>query len=261
MRLKDLNAIVTGSSRGIGKAIALRFAQEGANVVVNYLGNDDEAQKTSETIRTKGVKALEVQADIGKSDEVRHLVSRTMEEFGSVDILVNNAGSGLTKPFEQIEEDEWERMLAVHLKGVFLATQLVGEAMRRQGGGSIINISSVAGKVALPQRVIYSAVQGGKMMFTRALACEWARWGIRVNSIAPGTILTDLVRRNFDLGLLDGGSVLQRTPMARFGETSEVAGVAAFLASGDASYVTGQTIFVDGGWTCWAGWPLPPTKS
>ncbi|MHB8527211.1 MAG: SDR family NAD(P)-dependent oxidoreductase [Candidatus Acidiferrales bacterium] len=261
MLLRNLNAIVTGSSRGIGKAIALRFAEEGANVVVNYLGKDDEAQKTSEAIRTKGVKTLEVQADIGKSDEVRHLISRTMEEFGSVDILVNNAGSGLTKPFEQIKEDEWERMLAVHLKGVFLATQLVGETMRKQGGGSIINISSVAGKVALPQRVIYSAVQGGKMMFTRALACEWARWGIRINSIAPGTILTDLVRRNFDLGLLDGGSVLQRTPMARFGETSEVAGVAAFLASGDASYVTGQTIFVDGGWTSWAGWPLPPTKS
>ncbi|HEV2389013.1 MAG TPA: glucose 1-dehydrogenase [Candidatus Acidoferrales bacterium] len=261
MLLEGQNAIVTGSSRGIGKAIALRFAEEGANVVVNYLGEDGEARSTIDEVRARGVKAVEVQADVGSSDDVRRLVDTALDELGSVDILVNNAGMGLTKPFETIGELEWERMIAVHLKGVFLATQLAGQAMRRRGAGSVINISSVAGKVALPHRVIYSAVQAGKMMFTSALACEWARWGIRVNAIAPGTILTDLVRRNFDLGLLDGPRVLERTPLGRFGETAEVASVAAFLASKQASYVTGQTIFVDGGWSCWAGWELAGQKT
>jgi NAD(P)-dependent dehydrogenase (short-subunit alcohol dehydrogenase family) len=257
MRLKGRNAIVTGSSRGIGKAIALRFAEEGANVVVNHLNGDAEGEKTLAEIRAKGVEALRVEADIGKSEDVRRLVAVALERFGSVDILVNNAGMGLTKPFATIQEHEWERLMAVHLNGVFLATQLVGESMRERKSGSIINIASVAGKVALPLRVLYSTVEGGKIMFTSALACEWAQWGIRVNAIAPGTILTDLVRRNFELGLLDGASVLQRTPLGRFGETPEVAAVAAFLASDESSYITGQTIFADGGWSSWAGWPLP----
>lgn len=257
MRLKGRTAIVTGSSRGIGKAIALRFAEEGANVVVNHLAGEAEGEKTLAEIRAKGVEAIRVEADIGKSDDVRRLVGTALEKFGALDILVNNAGMGLTKPFATIQEHEWERLMAVHLNGVFLATQLAGEAMRKRKSGSIINIASVAGKVALPLRVLYSTVEGGKIMFTSSLACEWAPWGIRVNAIAPGTILTDLVRRNFELGLLDGASVLQRTPLGRFGETNEIASVAAFLASDESSYLTGQTICVDGGWTSWAGWPLP----
>jgi NAD(P)-dependent dehydrogenase (short-subunit alcohol dehydrogenase family) len=257
MRLRGRNAIVTGSSRGIGKAIALRFAEEGANVVVNHLAGEEEGERTLAEIRSKGVEAIRVEADVGKSEDVRRLVATALETFGTLDILVNNAGMGLTKPFATIQEHEWERVMAVHLNGVFLATQLAGEAMRKRQSGSIINIASVAGKVALPHRVIYSTVEGGKMMFTSSLACEWASWGIRVNAIAPGTIMTDLVRRNFQLGLLDSAAVLERTPLKRFGETAEVASVAAFLASDESSYVTGQTIFVDGGWTSWAGWPLP----
>jgi NAD(P)-dependent dehydrogenase (short-subunit alcohol dehydrogenase family) len=261
MRLKGRNAIITGSSRGIGRAIALRFAEEGANIVVNHLDAAEEGEETLAEIRSKGVEAIRVEADIGKSEDVRRLVATALERFGTLDILVNNAGMGLTKPFATIQQNEWERLMAVHLNGVFIATQLTGEAMRKQGSGSVINIVSVAGKVALPHRVMYSTVEAGKMMFTTALACEWAPWRIRVNAIAPGTILTDLVRRNFELGLLDGPSVLQRTPLGRFGETAEIASVAAFLASDESSYVTGQTIFVDGGWTSWAGWPLPGAKS
>lgn len=261
MKLKGKNAIVTGSSRGIGKAIAIRFAEEGANVVVNHLNGDTDGEKTLTEIRSKGAQAIRVEADIGKSEDVRRLVSTALDRFGTVDILVNNAGMGLTKPFAAIQEHEWERLMAVHLNGVFLATQLVGEGMRKRKSGSIINIASVAGKLALPHRVLYATVEGGKIMFTSALACEWAKWGIRVNAIAPGTILTDLVRRNFELGLLDGPSVLQRTPLGRFGETSEIASVAAFLASDESSYVTGQTIFADGGWSSWAGWPLPGDES
>jgi len=262
MRLRGLSALVTGSARGIGRAIALRFAQEGADIVLNdYAGAADLAREVAAQIRETGVRVEFAPGDIGSSGDVRRVVEAALGHFGKLDILVNNAGTGLTKPFATIAEDEWERALAVHLKGVFLASQLAGESMRRQRSGSIVNIASVAGQVALPHRVIYAAAEAGKMMFTRALACEWAADGVRVNAIAPGTILTDLVRSNFELGLLDGARVLERTPLGRFGDPGEIAAVAAFLASPESSYVTGQTIFVDGGWTSWAGWPLAPVSS
>lgn len=256
MLLEGKTAVVTGASRGIGKAIALQFAREGANIVFNYLENASEAEQTAAEIAQTGVRAVHLQGDVRRETSVRALFDRTLGEFESLDILVNNAGSGLTKKFSTTQSSEWESMLNMHLGGVFLACQLAGESMQRKKSGSIINIASVAGDLALPHRVIYSTVQAGKMMFTKALACEWASFGIRVNCIAPGTILTDLVRRNFERGLLDGSKVLERTPAGRFGETSEVASAALFLASPQASYVTGQVLFVDGGWTSWGGWPV-----
>src|ERR1700687_4511274 len=256
MRLKGKNALVTGSARGIGKAIALRFAEEGANVVINYLEQAKEADEVVGAVRSRGVKSFAVKADIGFSADVRRLIAEALREFGTRDILVNNAGRGLSKPFHTIQEDEWERTMAVHLKGVFLATQLAGEAMRKQKKGSVINISSVAGRVALPVRVIYSTVEAGKDMFTRALACEWAADGVRVNSIAPGTIRTALVQENLDKGLLDAERIYERTPMGRFGEPQEVAALAAFLASDDSSYITGQTICIDGGGASLGGCPI-----
>jgi 3-oxoacyl-[acyl-carrier protein] reductase len=256
MLLEGKTAVVTGASRGIGKAIALQFAREGANVVFNYLEHSEDAECTAVEIAQMGVRVAHLQGDIRTEACVRALFDLVTQEFETVDILVNNAGSGLTKPFPTIAAGEWNRMLSMHLGGVFLTCQLAGESMLRRKSGSIINIASVAGQVALPHRVIYSTVQAGKMMFTKALACEWAPFGIRVNCIAPGTILTDLVRRNFERGLLDGASVLDRTPLGRFGETSEVASAALFLASPQASYVTGQVLFVDGGWTSWGGWPV-----
>jgi NAD(P)-dependent dehydrogenase (short-subunit alcohol dehydrogenase family) len=256
MQLSGKTAVVTGASRGIGKAIALRLAAEGANIVFNHLEDRDEAARTAGEIRQAGVRVHYVQGDVAEESSVRELIDCALEEFETIDILVNNAGSGLTKPFATIAPSEWDRMLGVHLRGVFLACQLAGVPMQRRKSGSIVNIASVAGQLALPLRSIYSTVQAAKMMFTRALACEWASSGVRVNCIAPGTILTDLVRRNFEKGLLDGARVLERTPMARFGETSEVAGAALFLASPAASYITGQTLFVDGGWTSWGGWPV-----
>ena len=256
MMLQGKTAVVTGASRGIGKAIALQFAREGANVAFNYLEHDEDAKRTAAEIEQMGVRVVHLQGDVRADASVRALIDRTHQEFETVDILVNNAGSGLTKPFSTITSTEWDSMLSMHLGGVFLACQLAGESMMRQKSGSIINIASVAGQVALPHRVIYSTAEAGKMMFTKALACEWAQFGIRVNCIAPGTILTDLVRRNFERGLLDGDRVIERTPLGRFGETSEVASAALFLASPQASYVTGQVLFVDGGWTSWGGWPV-----
>jgi len=256
MLLQGKTAVVTGASRGIGKAIALQFAREGANILFNYLEHAEEAERTAAEIQQMGVRAVHMQGDVRREDSVRVLFDRAAQEFESIDVLVNNAGAGLTKPFLSMQMDDWDSMLNMHLKGVFLACQLAGESMQRKNSGSIINIASVAGQLALPHRVIYSTVQSGKMMFTKALACEWAPFGIRVNCIAPGTILTDLVRRNFERGLLDGSKVLERTPAGRFGETSEVASAALFLASPQASYVTGQVLFVDGGWTSWGGWPV-----
>lgn len=256
MLLQGKTAVVTGASRGIGKAIALQFAREGANILFNYLEHAEEAERTAAEIQQMGVRAVHMQGDVRREDSVRALFDRASQEFESIDVLVNNAGAGLTKPFSSMQTDDWDSMLNMHLKGVFLACQLAGESMQRKNSGSIINIASVAGQLALPHRVIYSTVQSGKMMFTKALACEWATFGIRVNCIAPGTILTDLVRRNFERGLLDGSKVLERTPAGRFGETSEVASAALFLASPQASYVTGQVLFVDGGWTSWGGWPV-----
>ncbi len=256
MILSGKSVIVTGGSRGIGKAIALRFAREGANVAFNYLDNDREASNTVREIEQLGARAGALCGDVADSDSVRELVDLCVREFGTVDVLVNNAGFGLTKPFAEIAESEWDRMIGIHMRGVLLASQLAGKIMRERKSGSIINIASVAGVVALPLRVIYSTVEAAKIMFTKALACEWAESGVRVNCIAPGTILTDLVRQNFERGLLDGSRVLERTPMSRFGEPSEIASVALFLASPESSYVTGQTLCVDGGWTSWGGWPV-----
>ena len=261
MLLKGKTAVITGASRGIGKAIALRLASEGANIVFNHLEDRDQAARTAEEIKQAGARVLHMQGDVASEMCVRELMDTALEEFKTIDILVNNAGSGLTKSFGEITPDQWDRMLSVHLKAVYLACQLAGDAMRRAKGGCIINIASVAGEVALPLRTIYASVQAGKMMFTKALGCEWAASGVRVNCIAPGTILTDLVRRNFERGLLDGARVLERTPMGRFGETSEIASAALFLASPESSYITGQTLFVDGGWTSWGGWPPAAEKS
>jgi NAD(P)-dependent dehydrogenase (short-subunit alcohol dehydrogenase family) len=256
MLLHGLNALVTGSSRGIGRAIALRYAAEGANVLVHYLNEEDEAREVVKAVRDIGLRSASVQGDVASSGDVRKIVGFAESEFGHIDVLVNNAGRGLTKAFADITEEEWDRILSIHLRGVFLMTQLLGDGMRQRKKGSVINISSVAGKSALPLRVMYSTVEAAKNMFTQALACEWAPDRVRVNCIAPGTILTPLVRENFAKGLLDGDRVLERTPLGRFGDPSEIASIAAFLASSEASYITGQTIYADGGWTSWAGWPL-----
>ena len=256
MDLSGKTAVVTGASRGIGKAIALRFAREGANIVFNFHDNDHEAAETAKTIEQSGVQAVYVKGDVAEDRAIHELIDVAIGRFDQIDVLVNNAGFGLTKDFATITPKEWDYMIGIHLRGVFLACQRAGESMRARRSGSIINIASVAGEVALPQRVIYGTVEAGKMMFTKALACEWAEFGIRVNCIAPGTILTPLVKRNFERGLLDGARVLERTPLGRFGEGSEVAAAALFLASAESSYVTGQTLFVDGGWTSWGGWPL-----
>jgi 3-oxoacyl-[acyl-carrier protein] reductase len=252
--LAGRTAIVTGAGQGIGRGIALRLAGAGARVVVDYLDDADLAASCVHEIECVGGVAVAVQADVTKAHDVQRLIQETIAAFQTVDILVNNAGTGISKPFEEFTAGDWDRLIDVDLKSVYLCSQLAGAVMRRQQQGVIINIASVAAKLALPYRAVYSSIKAGVIMFTASLAAEWARYHIRVNCIAPGTILTPLAERNMASGTLDPMQVLDRTPLTRFGTPEEIGDAAVFLASDAAAYITGQTLSVDGGWSIWGGW-------
>jgi NAD(P)-dependent dehydrogenase (short-subunit alcohol dehydrogenase family) len=245
LRLKNRIAIVTGAARGIGFAIAERFVQEGASVVISDILDD----VGSEAARTIG--ATYIHCDVSKSAEVNALVAATVERFGAIDILVNNAGIAVGGDFLQVSEADFDRVLGVNLKGSFLMLQacarhMVSQAEAGRKPGAIVNMSSVNDTLAIPAIVTYCISKGGVSQLTRATALALAPQGIRVNAIGPGTIETDMAR-----GVLADKAALNRamsrTPLGRVGAASEVASIAAFLASDDASYVTGETIYVDGG--------------
>lgn len=246
-------AVVTGSSSGIGAAIALRLARDGYDLVLHGFKDTQALSEVTDQVQVAGARAASLTGDIRDPDVPDALVRLAQVELGGLDALVNNAGSGLTKSFMNIEREDWASLLDMHL-GAATAACRAAFPLLSQSRGSVVNISSVAASVALPGRVGYGSAKAALEGFTLNVACEWAPDGVRVNAIAPGTILTPLVRHNFDHGLLDHQRVLERTPMRRLGEPEEVASVAAFLLSGDASYITGQTLHVDGGWSCWGGW-------
>jgi glucose 1-dehydrogenase len=239
MKLKDRIAIVTGGGRGIGLAIAKRFMAEGAQVTVAGIEGDPKI----------GVRYAH--CDVSKSGDVKATVAAVLEKYGSIDILVNNAAiSIVTDPLELLEED-FDRVIAVNLKGTFLMLQACARAMLAQAKagsapGAIVNISSVNEALAIPTILPYCASKGGVAQITRAAAIHLAPHGIRVNAIGPGSINTDMLKGvNSDPVAMN--RLLSRTPLGRVGEPEEIASIAAFLASDDASYVTGQTIFADGG--------------
>ena len=238
---------MTGSSRGIGRAIAEGLAGVGAAVTVN--GRDAEATQTvAGAITAAGGKSLAVPADISQSADVAHLIDVTLATFGRLDILVNNASiSPYYKPAESMTEAEWDDVMRVNLKGVFLCCQAAGRVMISQRSGRIINISSIAGKVALPRLIAYSSAKGAINQLTRVLAVEWAPYQILVNAIVPGYIETDLTK-----GLRENpkrlDNMIQQIPLRRLGKPAEIVGAAIYLASDAASYVTGQMLDVDGGW-------------
>jgi glucose 1-dehydrogenase len=250
MRLKDKVALVTGAGTGIGRAIAERFAAEGARVAVNYRPGDDgenekEARAVVDSLATPG---LAVGADVSRREEVEHMVSRVVEEFGRLDIAVCNAGIEVKRPFLEVTDDEWNAVIAVNLYGAFVTSQAAARRMVEQGGGKLIYTSSVHEDIPFPGYTSYCASKGGVRMLMRNLAMELAPHRINVNNIAPGAIATPI-----NQSVLDDPEAkeeaLSEIPWGRFGRPEEVAAVAAFLASAEADYVTGSTYYVDGGLT------------
>jgi len=246
MRLAGKTALVTGAAQGIGLACARAFVREGANVVLAD-ANAAAGRAAAESLQADGA-ARFVACDVRRKSEVDAAVAEAVSAFGRLDILVANAGIVHAADFLALAEADFDRVIAVNLKGVFLAGQAAARQMVRQGGGgAIVNMSSVNAVVAIPDQVPYVVSKGGINQLTKVMALSLARHGIRVNAIGPGTILTELAKTAV-LGNRDAErKILGRTPLGRLGEPDEVARVAAFLASDDASYVTGQTIYPDGG--------------
>ena len=249
MRLKDKIALVTGSSQGIGRGIALRFAQEGAAVVINYNRTPKGADEALAEVEAAGGRGLIVQADLSKVEDVRRLIGTAIEHFGRLDILINNAGLETHAPFWEVTEADYDKVLNVNLKGAFFATQtFVQHLMETKRRGKVVNISSVHEELPFPNFAAYCASKGGLKMLTRNLSVELGPLGININSIAPGAIETPINSK-----LLNDpqklGALLSQIPLGRLGQPGDVAGLAIFLASDDADYVTGSTYFVDGGLT------------
>ena len=242
-RLRQRVAIVTGSSRGIGRAIAQAFAREGAAVVLNASQSFGEARAAAAAIAQAGGQAIAIQADIGKPAEARALITQTLEELGRVDVLVNNAGWSDRADFWQIDEARWAQMMAVHVTGPFFASRAAGEIMVRQGRGVIINIASMRGIEPGTGAPHYNVSKAAVLMLTKCLARDLAPH-VRVNAIAPGYTETAFHARRT---IAEREQIAAKIPIGRFSRPEEIAQVAVFLASDDAAYITGQTIIASGG--------------
>ncbi|MGI9086388.1 MAG: SDR family NAD(P)-dependent oxidoreductase [Chthoniobacterales bacterium] len=247
MKLSGKIALVTGSSQGIGEGIAIRLAEEGADVVINYLGNSSEADDSVAKVRAAGRRAFAVQADVSKVGDIRRMIDESVAEFGRLDLLVNNAGIEKNAPFLEATEADYDRVLAVNLKGVFFTTQMFVAHLRdEKRPGKVINISSVHEEMAFPHFASYCASKGGLRMLTRTLSVELAPLRITINNVAPGAIQTPI-----NTALLANKpkleALLHNIPLGRLGQPSDVAGAVVYLASSDGDYVTGSTLIVDGG--------------
>lgn len=243
--LRDRVAIVTGSSRGIGKAIALELARVGANVVVNYARSSQAAEAVVAEITEAGGSAIALQADVSQFDEANHLISHTKKELGRVDILVNNAGITRDSLVLRMKLDDWQSVIDLNLTGVFSCTKAASQVMLRQKSGRIINIASVSGVMGIAGQANYSAAKAGVIGFSKAMAKELSSRGITVNVVAPGFINTDMTQ---ELKEDYKQQVLKEIPLGRYGEPEDIAGMVRFLAADPAAaYITGQTFNVDGG--------------
>jgi NAD(P)-dependent dehydrogenase (short-subunit alcohol dehydrogenase family) len=249
MRLSGKNAIVTGAGSGIGRAVALGFAGEGAGVVVADV-DVVRARETALAIEQAGGQALAVQVDVSSAAAVEVLLGTALARFERIEILFNNAGVSSRAPFLELAEAEWDRVVGVNLKGQFLVGQAVARHMAERGGGSIINTSSqLAEGAANPRSAHYLASKGGSRMLTRGMAVDLAPHDIRVNALAPGVTVTNLTRQRLEDDAEWRRVALERIPMGRFGQPDDLVGACVFLASDEARYVTGATLVVDGGYT------------
>ncbi|BAZ47637.1 short-chain dehydrogenase/reductase SDR [Nostoc sp. NIES-4103] len=247
MKLEGKVALVTGSSQGIGQAIAVRLAEEGADIIIDYRSHQEGAQETLSKVESTGRSGLIVKADLGVVSEVRQLIQAGIQHFGKLDILVNNAGIEKNASFWDVTEADYDAVLNVNLKGVFFATQtFVQHLIETKRTGKIINISSVHEELPFPHFTSYCASKGGVKMMTRNLAIELGSLGITINNVAPGAIETPINTR-----LLNDpeklNALLKNIPLSRLGQPQDVASLVCFLASNDANYITGSTFFVDGG--------------
>jgi glucose 1-dehydrogenase len=262
--IKGSNVLITGGSSGIGQAIAVRFAQYGANVAINYLREPGEAQDTSERVeacvhqvRSEGVRNVLVGGDVSVEEDVVRMVGETVERLGGLDILVNNAGIQISRPSDELSSADFDRVLAVNLRGAFLcAREAIRHFLAEDKRGSIVNVSSVHQVIPKPDYLGYSTSKGGMQNLTRTLALEYASRGIRVNAIGPGATVTPINRAWID-DPVKREQVEAHIPMRRAGTADEMGAVAAFLSSDDAAYITGQTIFVDGGLTLFPSFATP----
>ena len=240
--LKDQVAIVTGASRGIGRAIAIQLASQGAKVVVNYASSSAAADEVVAEITAAGGEAIALQADVSQENQVDTLIKTTIEKFQRVDILVNNAGITRDTLLLRMKLEEWQAVIDLNLTGVFLCTKAVSKIMLKQRSGRIINIASVAGQMGNPGQANYSAAKAGVIGFTKTVAKELSSRGITVNAVAPGFITTDMTSD------IKAEGILQYIPLGRFGKPEEIAGMVRFLAADPAAaYITGQVFNVDGG--------------
>lgn len=236
--------LITGASRGIGKEIAIKFATEGYNVVLNYNVSESQTEDLAKQIEDLGVQCLAVKADVSVDSEVKDMVNLALKQFGKIDVLVNNAGVALSKLFQLTTEDEIARVFGVNTFGVINSSKAVVPYMISEKCGKIINISSIWGKVGASMETIYSASKGAVIAFTMALAKELAPSGISVNCVCPGVIDTDMMREYSES---DKKELKEQTPLNRLGTPKDVANTVYFLASDDANFITGQVITVDGG--------------
>lgn len=244
MKLAGKVAVVTGASRGIGKSIALELARQGANVVVNYAGSVDRANEVVKEIEALGRKAMSIQCDVSDSESVNVMMKEALEAFGSIDILVNNAGITRDNLLMRMKDSEWDDVINTNLKGVFLCTKAVTRPMMKQRKGRIINITSIVGVTGNPGQANYVAAKAGVIGFTKTTAKELAQRNITVNAIAPGFITTDMTDK---LTEEVKNSMLTQIPLGQFGNPEDIANAVVFLASDESSYITGQTLHIDGG--------------
>ena len=252
IQLENKTALVTGASKGIGKGTALELARLGCNVIVNYNSDQAGAQITVAEIQAMGRQAFSIGGDVGDAAAVDAMFKQSYKHFPTLDILVNNAGTQTWKALLDLTEQEWDRVIDTNLKGCFLATQKAAAHMKEQGGGSIINIGSGCNKFAFPMLASYTASKGGMEQFTKVAAVELGRYGIRVNCVAPGAV--EIERTKLEASSY-ADTWAKATPLGRVGQPLDVARTVAFLASDYAGFITGQTIYVDGGLFAKPHWP------
>ncbi|MFH1137997.1 MAG: 3-oxoacyl-ACP reductase FabG [Pseudomonadota bacterium] len=247
MKLANKAAVVTGGGRGVGRAVALAYAREGADIIVNYVSNDDAAREVVAQVEALGRRAKAVKADVAVQAEAEGLIRACVEEFGKIDILVNNAGFTRPNMLRKMTEEQWDQVLGVHLKGAFFCTQAAANSMADQKSGKIINVTSVAGLVGTVGQINYAAAKGGLLSFTKSAARELARYNINVNIISLGIVATEMtekIRSDEKLKQIYMGRIL----LARFAEPEDISPSFIFLGSDDANYITGQLLCVDGGY-------------